>query len=262
MRTPLRLALRMHRARLGRLAGREKYPPVYCMQVPQERGTNIFSPTGHKMLLAALDRPKRRREPLRMPVLWLTNEHDALAHTSIARVAREFQETGRTVFLETDGSQLRRRIHEFHPNDRLYLTLRLYGSQAAHDRRTNREGAFAVAMEGIRAAQLSGFLVCIHQVIDSETRVEEIEQLLTQLRAMEVDGVVATANLAERPERLEVRGKLYATKSLLRNAFWASLSSDVEYALAASLLPRRIAPQLRLLAEEREIVSANEALGR
>jgi len=262
MRTPLRLALRMHQARLGQPASREKYPPVYCIPVPQERGTNILSPTDHQMLLAAPHRPKRRREPLRIPVLWLTGANDAFAHASLARVTRELQETRRTVFLETDGTQLRRRIHEFHPNDRLYLTLRLYGTQAAHDRRMNREGTFALAMEGIRAAQLSGFLVCAHLVIDSETRIEEIEQLLPQLRAMEVDGVVATASLAEHPEGHGVRGKLYAAKSLLRNVFWASLSSDVEYALAASLLPRQIAPELQVLAEERETVSANEALGR
>jgi hypothetical protein len=262
MRTPLRLALRMQRARFAPLADQETYPPVYCIRVPQDPATNILSPADHKIFLAAPDRPRRQRETLRTPTLWLTGEEDALAHTGIARVARELQETRRTVFLATPGTQLRRRIHEFHPNNRLYLTIRLLGAQAAHDRRMQRDGAFALAMEGVRAAQLSGFLVCAQLVVDRETQMPEIEQLLRQLRAMKFDGVVTTASLEEHPEPLEVRGKVYATKSLLQNAFWASLSTDVEHALAASLLPPRIAPHLQLLTEEPEIVSANEALGR
>jgi hypothetical protein len=261
MRTPLRLALKMNQARLGQLASRKKYPPVYCIRVPQDPATSILSPAEHQMFLTAPDRRRGPEQHLPVPVLWLTGEDDALGHSSIARVTRELQETRRTVFLETVGTQLRRRIHEFHPNHRLYLTVRFYGAQAGHDERMKREGAFALAMEGIRAAQLSGFLVCAHLVMDSETRLPEIEQLLRQLRVMKLDGMVATASLAERPEPLAVRGKVYATRSLLGNTFWAALSTDVQCALAASLLPPRIAPELQRLDEKREIVSANEAMG-
>jgi molybdenum cofactor biosynthesis enzyme MoaA len=155
------------------------------------------------------------------PSLWLTGPAELLGFSGIPGLARVLQDPRRTVFLETDGMKLRRRIHEFRPNARLYLTVPLYGLAATRNARMQKEGAFSQAMEGIRAAHLSGFLICAHVVIESATDLGEIAQLLELLRAMKIDGVVITA-----PEdSSDIDGqKLRAARSLLGNSWWAKFS--------------------------------------
>ena len=235
MRTPIRLAAALFRAKLTQASGREKkYLPIHCVRVPNNHGEDILPASEHITFLAGPAFPKRRGQHRRAPVLWLTGEADPLAHPSVGRVTRELQDSRRTVFLETGGSQLRRRIHEFHPDDRLYLTIRLYGTAAIHDLRVAQPGAFALAMEGARAAQLSGHLICLHIVIDAETKFEDIKLLLQHIRGMEADGVVVTAASTVSPGPPTMRQFVLAARSLVGNSWWASLSADVELALGAS----------------------------
>ncbi len=189
--------------------------------------------------------PRRRHTPRPAPVVWLTSTAETLEHSSISRLTRELQDSRRFVFLETDGQQLRRRIHEFRPDNRLYLTIRLYGTAATHDLRVGKPGAFSLAMEGIRAAQLSGHLVCVHVVINAETKMPDIMALIHELGAFNLDGAVVTAATSTRPEPENIRQFVYAARSLLGNSWWAELSVDVELALGVS--PRKIlfAPDVR-----------------
>jgi hypothetical protein len=180
----------------------------------------------------------------------LTGGADPLEHPSIGRRTRELQDTRRFVFLETDGQQLRRRIHEFRPDSRLYITVRLYGTAAAHDARLKKPGAFALAMEGIRAAQLSGYLVCVHLVIDAETKMADVQALLQEVGAFASDGVVITAASSAGARPATVRQFVCAARSLLGNAWWASFSGEVE--LALGVCPRKFvfAPDVRAAADE------------
>ena len=181
MRTPLRLAITVLQARLSQSTGtKKKYPPVHCIRIPDDGREAILSPTNAK-LLAGSAVPRRRHTPRPAPVVWLTSTAETLEHSSISRLTRELQDSRRFVFLETDGQQLRRRIHEFRPDNRLYLTIRLYGTAATHDLRVGKPGAFSLAMEGIRAAQLSGYLVCVHVVINAETKMPDIMALIHEL---------------------------------------------------------------------------------
>src|SRR5262249_41200769 len=90
------------------------------------------------------------------PVLWIGGSQP-LDHAEVGRVAFALNARGRNVFVHTDGQQLRQRIHEFRPDARLFLTVELFGREAFHDRSAGKSGAFQRAMEGIRAAKLSGF---------------------------------------------------------------------------------------------------------
>ncbi len=243
MRTPLRLAMAVFKARLAQSSGKQtKYPPVTCVRIPADRGEAILSSASAKAL-AESPRSGRRHELRRTPVAWLARgadpgSADTLEHTSISRLARELQDDRRFVFLETDGQQLRRRIHEFRPDARLYLTVRLYGTAAAHDQRVQKPGAFSLAMEGIRAAQLSGYLVCVHVVIDADTKISDVSALLDELAPLEVDGAVATAASSSGPEPLSVRQYVFAARNLIGHSWWAEFSVDVELAIAAA--PRKV----------------------
>jgi hypothetical protein len=251
MRTPIRLAFTMFQASIAQICGAEqKYLPVHCIRVPDDPGEAILSPAQSCALLAEPPLPRRRRQKLRAPVLWLTGDAEPLEHPSISRFTRELQDSRRFVFLETDGQQLRRRIHEFRPDSRLYLTVRLYGTAAAHDVRRKKNGAFALAVEGIRAAQLSGYLVCVHVVIAAETKMADVQALLQEVGACDVDGVVVTAASSAGAEPATVRQSVHAARSFLGDTWWASFSGEVE--LALGVFPRKIlfAPDVRTATDE------------
>src|SRR5207245_410781 len=59
----------------------------------------------------------------RSPVVWIGGS-EPLHHPGISHLVRAITQTGHFVFLETDGTLLRRRIHEFQPVSRLFVTVR------------------------------------------------------------------------------------------------------------------------------------------
>jgi hypothetical protein len=257
MRTPFRLALALRQAGIAQTLHLEKkYQPIHCIRVPEDPGEPILSAAEHAALLAAPASPKRRALRRRAPVVWLTNGGDPLEHASISRVTRELQDSRRFVFLETDGQQLRRHLHEFRPDARLYLTVRLHGTAGAHDLRAKEAGAFARAIEGMRGAQLSGYLVCAHVAMDTETKLADIRVLLQDLRGLDADGIVVTAANLGGAEAATVREMVRSAKSFLGNSWWASVSTYVELALAAE--PRKILFTDSIPAAREGAISADE----
>ncbi|MFI5058000.1 MAG: radical SAM protein [Candidatus Acidiferrales bacterium] len=175
------------------------------------------------------------------PVVWIGGG-EPLLHPEIGRLARRIVDTGRHVFVHTDGALLRRRIHEFRPVSRLFLTVQFEGFEQAHDRRAQREGAFRVAVDGIRTAKLSGFLVCAHIVAHTDTELAELEQLRHYLEARDVDGfVVVPANnfraALQQKESEPLRRRLHAARAQVRSRRWQLFSRLLESSLAAAKSP-------------------------
>src|SRR5262249_18811583 len=100
-------------------------------------------------------------------------------YSEIARVANALAGSGRGGFFLTDGSSVRRRIHEFQPSARFRFVFRFDGATAAENR---------IALDAIRGAKLSGFLTCALSVVDEQTDLAELEQLHTQLHHLDLDG--------------------------------------------------------------------------
>jgi hypothetical protein len=213
MRTPFRLTATLLRSQVARaLRGRKEHLPLRRILVEDEgQGASA-----------------RGGEALSAPLLWATGTVDPLLSPGIGKFTRQLQRAGHTVFLETDGMQLRRRIHEFQPDGHLYLTVRLYGTAHMHDRRMQRDGAFALALEGFRAAAGSGFLCCAHVVVEQETQLHEVSQLLEQLCAVKLDGMIITARDDAATMQRETA---MAARGLIGSAWWASFSRLVQEAL-------------------------------
>jgi hypothetical protein len=244
MRTPLRLAATIAKFRIAQAArGKGAASPLYrwILQFGAGRLVAVTGAAaaagGEPVVKGHLERAKAKRAEALLnapfassPIVWLTGPAELLDFSATPGLARWLQEAGRTVFVETDGGLLRRRIHEFRPDARLYLTIRLYGMAATHDLRMQKQGAFAQAMEGIRAARLSGFLICGHVVIEGPTDIGEIDQLLRHLRSLKVDGVVVTTN--EGSSGPDQR-KLAAARKLIGHAWWAKFSRLAQKALSA-----------------------------
>ncbi|MDQ1407886.1 MAG: hypothetical protein QOG55_3515 [Acidobacteriaceae bacterium] len=121
------------------------------------------------------------------PVVWIGGD-SPLQHARIGHLAREIVNCGRTVFVEMDGTLLRRRIHEFRPVSRLYLVLPLNGLEDAHDSRAQHSGNFRATMEALRTARLSGFHICIETTIFPGSAASELRNLANFISTLDVDG--------------------------------------------------------------------------
>ena len=121
------------------------------------------------------------------PVVWIGGD-SPLQHAGIGHLARDIINCARTVFVEMDGTLLRRRIHEFRPVSRLYLVLPLDGLEDAHDSRAQRTGNFRATMEALRTARLSGFHICIETTICPVFDKGEFHELAKFISTLGVDG--------------------------------------------------------------------------
>ena len=89
------------------------------------------------------------------PIVWIGGS-EPLTHSGIAHLVRALARSGVYLFLETDGLLLRRRIPEFQPLPRVFLTVRPDAK---------RKSDCDLAMEGLRASRLSGFFTCVHSQV-------------------------------------------------------------------------------------------------
>ena len=64
---------------------------------------------------------------------------------------------------------IRKKLAEFQPHRRFFFNVHLDGMEATHDLAVEREGVFAAAVDGIKAAKAAGFLVCTNTTIYKET---------------------------------------------------------------------------------------------
>jgi hypothetical protein len=179
----------------------------------------------------------------RAPIVWIARP-EPLDLPETPRVVNSLAAAGRLVFLPTTGILLRRRIHEFQPSPRLHLTIRFDGAELAHDGRAGRQGAFRDALESVRAAKLSGFLLCAQLILHAPSESVEIERLHSDLCKLDFDGfVISPASTANE----HLRSNVAALRRRLLSRRWALLSSLLDPVLSASVAtaPARQSAQRR-----------------
>jgi len=170
----------------------------------------------------------------RSPVVWIGGS-EPLLHPGIAHLVRAITGSGHFVFLETDGTLLRRRIHEFQPVSRLFLTVRLEPGARNRTSRSPRTDALDLAIEGIRAARLSGFSICVHGRVHSETEISEVAELIQLAHSNDVDGILISpasreSNSAD-PDAAASLQKTGEARKLIGSAWWESFSRFIEAAV-------------------------------
>jgi hopanoid biosynthesis associated radical SAM protein HpnH len=109
-------------------------------------------------------------------------------YPQIGELTAGILERNRTIYLCTNGMFIERRLHEFRPHPRFFLNVHLDGLEKTHDICVEREGVFAAAIAGIKAAKAAGFLVCTNTTVYKETDMNEIEALFEYLEPLGVDG--------------------------------------------------------------------------
>ena len=228
MRFPLRLSADLAMARLAQNSGGNAASSSVILLAPMEpaspsgldSSTHPAAPRAGTELLA-------RVRSASAPVVWIGGA-EPLLHPEMGQLTRCIAGIGRHIFLETDGALLRRRIHEFRPVPRLFLTLRWNGLERSHDVRAGRAGAFRAALEGMRVARLSGFVICVHARVHAETELGEMAELVQFARALDVDGIVISpgnggSNSANSDAAASQR-KVAEARKLIGSKWWESFS--------------------------------------
>ena len=113
---------------------------------------------------------------------------EPLEYPEIATLTRAILDKGKHLFLCTDGTLIRRRLHMIPPFTNFFWNVKLDGTEAVHDARSERAGLFAEALDGIKAAKNAGFFVVVASTIHPDTDMNDVEALYARLHAMHVDG--------------------------------------------------------------------------
>jgi hopanoid biosynthesis associated radical SAM protein HpnH len=113
---------------------------------------------------------------------------EPLEYPEIAELTREILARGKYLFLCTDGTLIRRRLHIIPPYTNFFWNVKLDGTADVHDARAGRPGMFAEALDGVKAAKNAGFFVVVTTTVCPDTNVGDVAELYRKLHAMHVDG--------------------------------------------------------------------------
>lgn len=137
----------------------------------------------------------------RAAAVWLGGT-EPLFHPAIGEVVSALNNNGYYVFLHTSGAGLRKRIHEFKPVDRLFLTLEVPLNNAAHSKPQSAEVSFSTVLEAIRVARLSGFHLCAHFTVSEAANTADLASRIALLESHRLDGMVASSGSSYRSAAL------------------------------------------------------------
>ena len=113
---------------------------------------------------------------------------EPLEYPEIARLTKEILERGKHLFLFTDGTLIRRRLHMIPPYTNFFWNVGFDGTEAVHDARAKRPGLFLEALDGVKAAKNAGFFVVVSTTIFPDSDLRDVACLYEQLHAAHVDG--------------------------------------------------------------------------
>lgn len=108
-------------------------------------------------------------------------------YPQLPELTRKILQRRKHIYLCTNGMFIEKRLHEFHPNGRMFFNVHLDGLEETHDRAVERAGVFRAAVAGIRAAKKAGFRVCTNTTVYQDTSIAELDRLFAFLTKLRVD---------------------------------------------------------------------------
>lgn len=240
MRLPARLTAKLARVRIAQIFGSAREGSlIHCVDPAVVLHPGSDAPVSREKMQELIAN--------RAPVIWIGGS-EPLHHPGVGHFVRAVARGGRFVFLETDGTFLGRRIHEFQPLPRLFLTVRLDWLE---------DSGSALALEGLRAARLSGFFTVIHSAVHEETDLVRWSSLRAFLLENDVDGWLITSGSAEEA----IRRKTAEARDLIPGKFWRQFSEDVEEALLTETQERVLQGPHVSLGEKPHTEAGEEGVG-
>jgi len=169
--------------------------------------------------------------------VWLGGT-EPLFHPTIGDVTSALTDSGRYVFLHTSGAGLRKRIHEFKPNDRLFLTVEipLGNASSPSSAAAPQTVLSSTAWEALRAAYLSGFRLCAHFTVAEGVDSVALTSRINALERDPLDGLVMSTGNSHSSVALKEATRLVPS-SAWRHFSWLLQSSYQPAAKRATVRP-------------------------
>ena len=219
VRLPARLTSKLAKARIAQIFSSTLPGPMVHYVDPAE----VLHPGSR----APVSREKMHAlVAVRAPVIWIGGS-EPLLHAGIGHFVRAIAQSGHCVFLETDGTSLRRRIHEFQPLRELFLVVRLNTLEAPES---------TLAIEGLCAARLSGFFTVIHSQVHEDSALAKLTTLKSLVAEKDVDGWLITAVSTDDA----VVRKVTEARGLIASSFWRQFSEHLQEALLSQTAAREL----------------------
>ena len=212
MRLPARLTAKLAKAQITRIFNSASAPSLlHCVDPAEVLHPGCAAPVSREKMQELIENPA--------PVIWIGGS-EPLLHPGVGHFVRVLAQSGHFVFLETTGAFLRRRLHEFQPSPQLFLTVRLDSLHVAES---------APAIEGLRAARLSGFFTVVHSVIREDSDLAQLAAIRVFISEKDVDGWLITSGGMDEA----IARKTAEARGLIRAGFWRQFSEHLEGAFLA-----------------------------
>lgn len=223
MRFPLRLTADINIARIAQnLRSSRTMRPIQFLDAAEVLHHDSSHPVSHERMREVISSSS--------PVVWIGGS-EPLHHSGVSHLVRAMTQTGHSVFLETDGTVLRRRLHEFQPVSRLFLTVRFEPVAQRRASKGTQADGLELAAEGIRAARLSGFLICVHARVHAESELGEMARLIQFALSLDVDGIVVTpadGGSSSANSDAALQRKTAEVRKMIGSWWWESFSCLIE----------------------------------
>lgn len=115
---------------------------------------------------------------------------EPLVYEGIEELVARILARRKHIYLCTNGLRLVQKLGGLPASNRLFVNVHLDGMAETHDLMVGRQGVFARAIEGIKAAKAAGYYVYTNTTLYRETDVNEIAVLFTLLTELGVDGMM------------------------------------------------------------------------
>lgn len=198
MTRPFRLDLSVARHLVGQLTRRTRRFPFVTMLEPLEACNLRCSGCGRvREYRDVIDRQLTVDECLAAvrasdaPIVSISGG-EPLLHEQIGELARALVDDRRFIYLCTNGLLLQEKLDQFEPSTRLSFVVHLDGTEAAHDRVTERPGTYTTAVAAIREAVARGHRVCTNTTLFHGSDVDDLHALFATLVDAGVEGLMVS----------------------------------------------------------------------
>lgn len=115
---------------------------------------------------------------------------EPLLHPEMPEMVEGFVQRKKYVYMCTNAQILLRKIDLFKPSKYLSLGIHLDGTREMHDRNVNREGAYDIAVRGIKEAVKRGFRVTTNTTIFNNADPDTVRKFFDDVMALGVEGMM------------------------------------------------------------------------
>jgi len=115
---------------------------------------------------------------------------EPLLHPEMPQMIEGFIERGKFVYMCTNAQVLLGKIDLYKPSKYLSLSIHLDGTREMHDKSVNKEGAYDIAVKGIKEAVKRGFRVTTNTTIFNDADPDEVRRFFDEAMSLGVEGMM------------------------------------------------------------------------